>query len=309
MKLETFLNLPTAGIAGLVRAAGPKVCAFPINGTRRWFMLEHPPQPGDDPVTAYYEAISKRHVALYKMLFDHGVDTLLTPVFGPDLAERGAAYMHMATAGLSRLAKHPDFVNFYAEYGVRVRFYGDYRRFFAPPYDDLPAQFDAVTAQTAAFERRRLFFGVCAQDAYATAAELMIRYYDAHGRAPDKDALVTMYYGEPVPPPDFFIGFDKFCVFDVPLVTTGHEDLYFTVSPSLYLTERQLREILYDHCYARRSSETDYAEMTPEGWNAMGSFYRVNLGKTLGVGAKHEHLGFWYPRANVEIPASFAANP
>lgn len=310
MDLETFQSLPAAEVARRVRAAGGKVCAFPINGTRRWFMLEHQLRGDEDFALTYYEAVGRRHIELYRLLFDHGIDTLLTPVFGPDLAARGDGYMRMASEGLARLATHPDFLDFYDAYAVRVRFYGDYRAFFAgSPYADVPDRFDAVTARTAAHDQRRLFFGVCAHDATETVAALAIRYHAAHGRAPDKRALIEMYYGEDVPPVDFFIGFDRFCVFDAPLVLTGNEDLYFTVSPSPYLDERQLRAILYDHLYARRGGETDYADADPEAWALMGSFYRANRGRTLGVGARHPRAGFWYPTPQVELPPGFAPDP
>ena len=46
MDAATFHTLPRPEVARLVRAAGPKVCVFPINGTRRWFMLEHAPPSG-----------------------------------------------------------------------------------------------------------------------------------------------------------------------------------------------------------------------------------------------------------------------
>jgi len=39
--LDSFLNLPKPEIAKLVRESGNQVCVFPINGTRRWFALEH----------------------------------------------------------------------------------------------------------------------------------------------------------------------------------------------------------------------------------------------------------------------------
>ena len=49
MDIETFQSMPTTEVANLVREAGPKVCVFPINGTRRWFVLEHPEQAEGDP--------------------------------------------------------------------------------------------------------------------------------------------------------------------------------------------------------------------------------------------------------------------
>ncbi len=41
----------------------------------------------------------------------------------------------------------------------------------------------------------------------------------------------TLYYGEYVAPVDLFVGFDKFCTFDMPLIATGDEDLYFHGQP------------------------------------------------------------------------------
>ena len=40
LSLNEFLGLPTEEVARLVHAAGSKVCVFPINGTRRWYLLE-----------------------------------------------------------------------------------------------------------------------------------------------------------------------------------------------------------------------------------------------------------------------------
>jgi tuberculosinol/isotuberculosinol synthase len=306
----TFRTLPLTEVARLVREAGPKVAVFPINGTRRWFVLEHPLQPDaqDDPIATYLDVAGRRHIELYRLLFDHGLDTLLTPVFGSDLLARGEEYMQaIAVEGLVRLATHPDFLDFYRAYQVRVRFYGDHRKFFAPtPYAYVSDLFDQATAQTSEHGRYRLFFGVCADDPTGTVAELAIRYHAEHGRVPDKRTLIELYYGESVEPVDLFIGFDKFCVFDMPLVATGTEDLYFTVAPSPYLAAPQLRTILYDHLYSRREKEPDHAAMRPEDWALMREFYHVNRDRTLGVGAQQAQGGFWYPLPQVELPASFA---
>jgi tuberculosinol/isotuberculosinol synthase len=300
---KTFRHLETTEVARMVRAAGPKVCVFPINGTRRWFMLEHAAELDreQDSVAAYLDIAGKRHVELYRLLFDHGVDTLLTPVFGPELLGRGEEYMHIAAAGLAQLATHPLFQAFYRDFRVRVRFYGDHRRFFSStPYAHLSDLFDQVTAQTLEHDRCRLFFGVCAHDPVETVAELAVRYHAQHGSTPDRTTLVAQYYGEYVPPVDLFIGFDRFWAFDMPLVATGAEDLYFTVSPSPYLTEAQLRDILYDHLYARRGEEPDYASMETHEWIWMRQFYAANQGRTLGIGAKR--AGFWVPLPQVVWP-------
>jgi tuberculosinol/isotuberculosinol synthase len=271
-------------------------------------MLEYPPQEDVDPLQSYMDITGQHHVRLYRMLFDHGIDTLLTPVFGSELSEaRGDDYvLRIGAEGLRRLAEHPDFLNFYHEYQVRVRFYGDYRKFFKnTPYTFLFDSFEAVTAQTQHYDRFRLFFGVCANDATETVAELGIRHYAEHGALPDKQKLIEMYYGEPVSPVSLFIGFDKFSAFDMPLLALGQEDLYFTVSPSLYLTEPQLRAILFDHLFTRRAEEPDYSTFTAEDWMCMKQFYQANKGQTMGIGAIQPHGSYWYPLPQVVLPDGF----
>ncbi len=300
-----FQGLSTAEIAERVRSSGPKVCVFPINGTRRWFMLEHTVPDGEDWATVYCDVAAERHIELYRTFFDHGVDTLLTPIFGPDLLERGEEYARMAIEGLALLATAPRFLEFYDEYGVRVRFYGDYRRFFdATPYSDVLELFDQTTARTASHNQRRLFFGVCAHDAAETIGKLAVEYHAEHGCLPDKRLLVEMYYGEWVAPVDLFIGFDKPCAFDMPLVATGSEDLYFTVTPSPYLSQRQLRDILYDHLYCRSGSDADYDSLDAGAWQAMKEFYQSNLDNTLGVGGRVGNV--WYPLPQVNLPPTLS---
>ncbi len=308
MERETFLNLPTHEIAAQVRAAGPKVCVFPINGTRRWFLLEYPQAlQSPDLLWDYLAVIEQRHIDLYRLLFDHGIEYLLTPAFGPDLAERGDDYVEIVAKGLERLATDARFLDFFRDYEVRVRFYGDYRKYFAStPYAYLLDLFDDLTASTLTHTRHRLFLGLFAQDAAGMLAEMSVRYFNESGRIPDKQALVEMYYGEPVPPVSFFIGFDKFSAFDMPLVAAGEEDLYFTINPSPYLTARQLAEILYDHLYAR-PGDADYTTLEPDEWKLMQEFYRSNMGKTLGVGAKQARGGYWYPLPQVVIPPHFTS--
>jgi halimadienyl-diphosphate synthase len=302
MDEKTFRILETERVAELTRQKGPKVCVFPINGTRRWFLLEHP-SPNGSFESRYFELAGQRHIELYKLLFDHGIETLLTPIFGKDLLNRGAAYVEVAARGLEHIATGERFLDFYDSYDVRVRFYGDYRKHFADTtHAYLCDLFDELTERTHDHMGCRLFLGVFADDPAETIAELSVEYARARGGPPDKETLIALYYGEPVPPVDIFIGFDKFAAFDMPLIASGTEDLYFTVTPSLYLDEEQLRGILYDHMYTRREDETDYADLTAADWQAMRRFYEVNRGKTLGVGARYQPGNFWYPLPQVKIP-------
>lgn len=306
MEIEEFLALPRDTVAQIAHQRSSLVCAFPINGTRRWFLLEYPAETwaADDFLTAYLQASVKRQIELFGMFFEHGVDTLMMPLFGDDLLERGEGYLYMAAVGLRQLAEDPTFLNFYHEHGLRVRFYGDYRRRLKDtPYADLASCFDQVTQATAQNNRGRLLLGVFGSDPAERVAELSVDYFNQHHVLPDKRMLVSLYYGEYIPPVSLFIGFDRFSAFDMPLVATGNEDLYFSVSPSSYLSERQLRCILYDHLFARRVEEPDYESLSPEAVERMRAFYRSNQDQTLGVGFVRD--GFWYPLPQVTLPGNF----
>ena len=292
---DEFLSLPVEEVARIVRSAGPQVCVFPINGTRRWFMLEHSRRKWDDPLGAYMDIAAANHIALYKLIFDHGVDTLLTPTIGPDILLRGDEYMaRIGGEGLARLAQGPDFQKFYTDYNVRVHFYGNHRRELkVTPYAHLSDLFDQAAQQTSSHRRFRLFFGVFGNDATQAVAEFTVQYYQENGRIPDRRQVVEMYYGEYIEPATFFIGFDRFSAFDYPLLGLGEENLYFTVAPSPYLTERQLRLILYDHLFTRRLPEPDYARLSPQVVQELHDYYHEHRDRVLGVGSLKN--GFWIP--------------
>lgn len=293
--LNEFLKLSNTEVAKLVRGSGNQVCVFPINNTRRWFALEHGQESFDDPIQAYMDITGQAHIDLYKLMFDHGIDTLLTPIFGGELFRRGDEYMQRIGAdGLAKIASDPNFLNFYKEYDVRVRFYGDHRRELKDtPFAYLSDMFDTATAQTLSHNSHRLFFGVFATDATETVAEFSVRYHAENGKIPNKKEIVSMYYGEYVNPATMFISSDKFWVFDYPLLSSGEEDLYFMAAPCLYITKNQLKHILYDHLYARIIDHPEYSEMTREGFMYMKKFYSENREITLGIGKMVDNV--WYP--------------
>ena len=188
------------------------------------------------------------------MLFDHGIHTILAPVFGRELMHRGDEYTRRVGHRWPGADGHRCklIVSSLKKYGVKVRFYGDYRDVLTgTPYEYALKSMYEVTEATRKNSGFHLFFGVFADESLETVARLSVEHYLAQGVIPDRQTLVRKYYGEDVLPVDLFIGFDKFSAFDMPLLSTGAEDLYFSVSPSPYMTERQLRTILYDHLYLR----------------------------------------------------------
>jgi tuberculosinol/isotuberculosinol synthase len=292
---EHFLQLPTDEVSKLVKATGQKVCVFPVNGTRRWFMLEHGDEIGDDFFEAYMRTSIQNHVDLCAMLFDHGIQILLAPVFGRELMRRGDEYtQRVGIDGLVRTATDKNYRDFFEKYNVKVRFYGDYRDVLTgTPYEYALKSIYEVTEATKHHTAFQLFFGVFADEVTETISRLSVEHYLAQGSIPDKEALVRKYYGEDLPPVSLFIGFDKFSVFDMPLLTTGEEDLYFSLSPSPYMTTHQLRAILYDHIYVRPTPEPDYTKLPTEELHWLREYYRHNKDYALGVGKLKFNL--WFP--------------
>jgi hypothetical protein len=310
LDLHTFLDLPASEIARLANREKRRTCVFPINGTRRWYLLERSRSAAPLPVSEeaylrdYMDRSAENHRQLYRLLFEHGIHTLLTSLFGASLLQRGDTYISIGlNYGLAQIARDPAFRQLFDELGVRVRFYGDFRRVFPKlGYGHLLDLLDEVTEATSRHDRHLLLYGLCADDPVDSIARLSIEYFQAHGRPPTRQELVTLYYGESVEPVDLFIGFDKFCVFDMPLLATGEEDLYFTVSPSPYLSARQLRLILYDHLYSRRISESDYVGLSAETLEALRQLYELNAESVLGVGRQDPRGSFWYPLPQVKLP-------
>ncbi len=292
---ERFLQLPTKEVAALVRTIGPKVCVFPFNGTRRWFLLEHSSENQRELAETYVEETIKAYIRLYKMLFEHGIETVVAPVFGKNILERGEEYMTAIGETMTFFTDHPEFTSFYKDYDVRVRFYGDYRKELKTRYPYIVEAFDKGTELTLSHGKHRLFYGVFADDATQNIAELSIQHYKAHNRPPSSEELTAMYYGEQVEKADMFIGFEKFTVFDYPMLNTGNESLYFTVAPSLYMTTTLLRKILFDHMYLRPLPDPDYSNISVEDLEAMRRAYRDECDNAFGVGVVEG--GVWYAKS------------
>lgn len=293
---EEFLAMPEEEVACLVRQAGPQVCVFPINGTRRWAWLEHVQEiiAADDAFSAYMDIAEQAYVRLFSMLFKHGIDTILSPLFGNELLQRGEQYVQSALSGVRRFATSPTFTDFYDSLGVRVRFYGDFRRKLAPtPHTYLLDLIQALTQRTASNAPYRLFLGLFADDPLGQIAEITIEHYRQYGQTPDRNALVRAYYGEELPPATLFLGFDRPAVYDYPLLASGQEDLYFTVAPSPYLNVTTLRRVLYDHLYTRRVSEPAWEKLSDQAAEALRTYYRKKANQVQGIGQlKH---GVWLP--------------
>ena len=301
ISLDEFLSLSAQEVTKLVHDAGPQVCVFPINGTRRWYVIEDANEHEVGDVEGYINKLSQVHVDLFRLCFDQGIETLLAPAFGSDLLLRNDYMGKIGAKGLELLAEGSIFTDFYFKYDVRVHFYGDYRHQLSDtPYEYLVDLFGKTEERTKGHNRYRLFYGVFANNSTDYIARYAVQYFKEHGVTPDQKAIVGGFYGEYVEPVSFFIGFDKPTVFDYPLLSSGEEDLYFTLAPSPDLDIDLLRRILYDHLYTRRIPEPDYETLGDSDKKWIKNFYRLNRGAAFGLGLIHG--GLWFPDPDQGLP-------
>lgn len=56
------------------------------------------------------------------MLFEHGIETVISPIFSDDLLDRGDRYIVQALEGMALLANDEEILSFYKEHEVHVLF-------------------------------------------------------------------------------------------------------------------------------------------------------------------------------------------
>ncbi len=312
--LTWFQNLSTPEVAAIVREHGPGTVVFAAGGTTRWFILNH--LNGWPADMSYWQGYLKyggqRFVEIVRMFFDHGVHTLFTHAIVPGQLEgKGEGYSPMAlTSGMERIAGTSEFLKFYDEYEVRVRFFGNYRQVLdGSRYADALALFDQIQERTRTYDRRRLFWGFNSeQDQITPILELAVQYYQHHGRVPNREEVVELHYDEPVEPVDVFISFNRSRTAALmPPLLGGRADLYFTVGLSFDFSQQQLRSIFYDHLYARRGQHRDYSQLSASAFSEMQAFYRLNQGNVIGLGRRYEPGNIWHAMPQVRLPSGWDA--
>ncbi|MEM9774594.1 MAG: hypothetical protein AAF902_08450 [Chloroflexota bacterium] len=304
MQLSEFQSLPIKEVEKIIQETGPHTCAWVVNGTRRWYMLEYQTRLEDFSLD-YLGTINQRTIEIIQMFFEHGVNTLVMPIISPYiLRKRSASYGKMASYAIEQLTVNQHYLDFYDSLDVRVGVYGDYKNYFGKEtVDRLEKSIESVKQRTADHRKKRIFWGVCAHDAIETVSQLSIDHYLKNSVAPTKKQLIEAYYGEYVEPVDLYLSASKPRVFDVPLISSGRESLYFTVAPSPYMDQSQFRDILYDHIFHRTATQSQYTfeDVDQEkDWNLLRDFYHLNKRSTLGIGIREERLGVWHAVPQVQ---------
>jgi adenosine tuberculosinyltransferase len=265
---------------------------WPFNGTRRWYLLHRSRHPNTDD---YVVTLIRRQAELHRLIFAHGISVIMAPGFGKELLARGTDYTRLVLGGLLRLAEDPVYQEMFS-CGVRIRFYGDFGEVLdTPTFRPILQECARLTSDTASGDGPLLLIGLFADAPYPTLARLSVEIAARRGRPPGRRELIEGYYGLEVPDLSLYLGFAQPALFDVPLVATGREDLYTTLTPSPDLTEVQLRKILYDHLVTRRTPDPDYKTLSAEARVALTEYNERYSGITFGVGHIDPVTRVWTP--------------
>ena len=261
--LDTWLNLTTTEIAEIVSVRAATAAVY-LNGTRRWFLSRS--QNWED----YPAMTAAAHRELNQLLYVHGVQTLIQPLLGYDLLERGRDYLNMAVEpGLMELVK-PNYLDWLHQLEVRVSFYGNWQETLQRlEYDAVVDSLMSLTEETQNYTRHKLLFGVFADEGLDRIVSLAQQITDG-------DALMTAYYGQPVAPVNLVIGSGQPAIWDLPLLDINKASLYFMQAPTFYLDQRMLRSILYDYLYHRVNDEAIYEGLSEQYWQR---YQVIGLGK------------------------------
>lgn len=252
--LREWLRLDDQHLAGIVRQNISTAALF-INGTRRWFMsqnidwADYPRITGD----------AQRRVS--QLFYDHGLQTLIQPVLGYDLIDRGPEYLELAIEqGLARLAADRDFRDWYHKTQIRVSLYGNWTAALTElGFGRVVNLLNELIAETGHYTRHKLLLGVFADEGLDTIVSL--------ARTVDRgQELVARYYGQAVAPLDLIIGSGQPAIWDLPLLDINKASLYFLQSPTFCLDREMLRQILYDHLYERVNDDQLYDSLPGQAW-------------------------------------------
>lgn len=284
-------------VAALVEERkGSLIVGWPYNGTRRWYTARI---VREDFADDYIVTLIRRQAEHHRMLFAHGVSTLLVPSFGNKNLSRGPEYSKRALQGILRLGEDPVYRQM-IEGGLRIRFYGDYERVIPERLGErdgariLQGCRD-LTEKTSNGSGPLLLIGLFADEPYASIALLSVDFYKEYGRPPVHSELIERYYGSALSSLDIYIGFAKPQLFDVPLLTDGSEQLYVTMNPSPDLSRVQFRTMLYDYLF-RRGAEPHYSTLSNEKLEKFTEQLEASSGQTFGVGRIDPLTGGWIPQ-------------
>lgn len=272
--LAEFLALPAAEVS---RVAPPSALYAP-GGTRRQAVLQ-----GIEPWSPAYLAWAQEStLRCCELFFRLGVRHLFLPLLTPRHLAEENRYRSRIFEQADWMLAGPEILSGYHRLGWKVRLLGtESLPELAPAAARLAAETDPDTPHAL----------------YWTAVPAADAPWDAllaaaAAGATTRAAAIAALYGEEIPPITLYVGFGKPEITHeiVPPLLMGDVQCYWSQRAGYSLDEEQLRTILYDYAYTRRTWQRDKLGRA-EAALAQRDLW-VN-GPILGLGRRAGP--FWYP--------------
>lgn len=298
---EKFVALPAEEITRIVKQKGkPKLGIFVPDGNRRMTMtLTGLSENSEDFYSEYVRLFTGKFMENLKVFFPHGLDTLIIPLISPTILNRSQKYINLAINGLLQsLLKSDKWLNFYKEYNIRVRTYGDLEALRGTECQKEIQWIEEIKIQTSHHKTHTLFYGFLSNNPGGMeAVNLAVEFYKMHQRKPTYPEMKEMYYGENLPEADFFIMSTKIAGAGAlpPLISSKKTEMYFLTAPGVIgLTRETYREILYDLLYCRPDGPIKkYGDDDLKDLETLKKYFFPNEPTVIGPGKR---VGkFWVP--------------
>lgn len=300
MGFEEFVGLDRSDVTAMMRKRGDIAAVFWTNGTRRWFLSQTLSGSVSMPAgmslgQAYAEATAEQTAWALDLLLDHGIQTILWPAVHWSNLYRGGEYIDQYLLPLiENLCSGPAYRRILEKHQVRFQFYGEMEEQMTAGQRARYLQaVRNLAEETRGYGEKRLFVGFCPSDGASTATKTL-RKLAASGMRPDeitREDFIRGYYGDEIIKVDLTIAHGRMSYFGTPFFTPG--DLYFQVSPSLFIDELCLRKILYDFLVSRPIDDWNY-DTVPEGrWQDMATFFEQNKHQVVGTGRRSADGKIW----------------
>jgi hypothetical protein len=280
--LEEFLAAPVEEVAQVA----PVTVVYSAGGTRRHAVLEEI-EPWSDQ---FIHWVRQRMFQCVDLIFRYGVGNLLITAFTPDTLREVNRYRGQLLERTAWILAGAESLADYERYGWRVRLLG------TEDVPELKGVAETLKKRTAVHGRQTLYFTVV-PDVESPWQQLLAAAQRSQART--RAEIVHALYGEDIPPATLYLAFGKPMISPtiIPPLLIGQLQCYWSQQPGYTLTEAQLRTILYDYAYLRRTWREEKLERAKE---ALAQRKAWEEGPILGLGMP---LGpFWYP-APMRSPA------
>jgi len=310
--INEFFSLPTSEVRQIVsRERCPLTGIFLADGNRRLVTVLTGTTPGihgPQFYEVYKETVTTYFMKNLEVFFDHGLKTLVMPLFGPALLEREEIYRTSVLPGLvDILFKSDTWKRFYQTRRIRVKSYGNPETLESEfPDLNLVQGIRELETLTASNDGHTLYFGFFSTPWLPADMMMKIgRLMESEGREPGHKELVELYYGDYVPPADFFINSTRIGGLGAlpPLITGKDTGVYTTVAPGIFaLTRETYRTILYDILFSRKGNRCNQIidgtpENEPQENDALKKYYLQHRDTLFGGGKR---IGrYWVMEANL----------